>query len=158
MNYAIGCRSGMNNSEGHKVTCGITPQTVSGLALSWPSTVVTSETPICCPTIHRGAVGSTKLLLDHPQWCPRKHQTAARPSTVVPSEAPNCCPTFHSGAVGSTNCCPTIHRGAIGSTKLLLEGIHSSFQKSINIASSNTYYIKIPIVFFLLGNARFGFI
>ena len=25
MNYAIGCRSGLNDSEGHKVTCGITP-------------------------------------------------------------------------------------------------------------------------------------
>ena len=25
MYYAIGCRSGLNDSEGHKVTCGITP-------------------------------------------------------------------------------------------------------------------------------------
>ena len=33
MNYAIGCRSGMNDSEGHKVTCGITPQ----LAVATPT-------------------------------------------------------------------------------------------------------------------------
>ena len=33
MYYAIGCRSGLNDSEGHKVTCGITPQGVT----SWSS-------------------------------------------------------------------------------------------------------------------------